>query len=196
MDSYLSFQYQAIAQPPSPRAQPGATNAAPWLFPWSEPVRTRIAPSLAIALAASGLFALVPFSGLIPGPRNAAPWIYAWSEPVRIKRALPPTEQHFFEFEPEPPIAMAMPWYSGFSEPVRFKLGLAHYLQVSFTGPARLLPTPNITATMNAKETGKDIALFGINVFNPSPSAASLQGARVAITIIPAIEGGNVSIEK
>lgn len=123
--SYLT-QYQILAQPPSPASIP-ERNAAVWIYPWSEPVRQRIAPVLAIALIASGIFAPTSFPGTQPGPSNAAPWLYAWSEPVRIKVGLRPEQQQVLAFDPLPRVSFG--WPQWLSEPVRQKPGLGAWLQ-------------------------------------------------------------------
>lgn len=52
-----------------------------------------------------------------------------------------------------------------------------------------LYPTPNITLTIGAFETGKDVGEFGVYLYN------AIGSARVSIVQTPAIGGGNVSIK-
>jgi hypothetical protein len=140
MDSNLSIQYQALAQPPAQSAQPGQSNAAPWLYAWSEPVRQKIKPALAIALAASGYFGPA-FVRENPTPANAAPWLYAWSEPVRVKPAVRTGLQQALAFNPQP--VVPTDWRQWLSEPVREKKGLKAYLQRDFTIDANFVPKSN-----------------------------------------------------
>lgn len=64
-------------------------------------------------------------------------------------------------------------WYNWYSEPVRLKKGIRGHLQPSWTGPARLLPTPNVTITMSAFEINTDEALMAIRVFPYNPPASA-----------------------
>ena len=73
-----------------PVADP-STNESPWHQPWSEPVRTKIAPAAAIALMASGLFAPVLPTNLggetVPGPNVSYPYKFQYqakAEPVFV----------------------------------------------------------------------------------------------------------------
>lgn len=90
-----------------------------WHAPWSEPVRSRIAPQLAVALIASGLAYVeaAPFAERVTEDR----WHQAWSEPVRT-RWLPPAEQQPLAFQPGP--ADPYGWYAPLSEPVRIRAAL------------------------------------------------------------------------
>src|SRR5260370_1455077 len=64
---------------------PSASGNA-WLPPWSEPVRARIAPALAIALIAAGEF--VSFNTITSEAISADKWFAPLSPPVRVKPRL------------------------------------------------------------------------------------------------------------
>lgn len=110
-----------------------------------------------------------------------------WSEPKRFKRnprhvtALQapawagPT---FVPFTPEQNVASR---YEPFSLPKRFKRGLRADLQHFYEAPSRYLPRPDITATMNSSSHTDDAFLFGLNIYDSSPSTTSGQGAKVSI---------------
>lgn len=230
MANWLTIQYQNKAEPPAQSGQPGQSNAAPWLYPWSEPVRQSIKPALAIALAASGAFAPVPFNGIMPGPIEST-YHQGWSEPVRVKPALQTGIQQTLAFHPTPivpndwrqwlsePIRLkpgliaalqrfeaidaqippnvntTLQGYNWWSEPVRDKPGLkAHYQQFLAYHP-RMLPTPDVTATMAAIEVNNDEFLGAINVYDSGGSGGSA-GAKVSVVEISAITGDPVSIEE
>lgn len=102
--------------------QPEEVTESRWHQPWSEPVRVRIAPALAIALAASGLF----FSPQQAGETGQLDKWYAWlSEPVRQKPGLDAARaqnamwfaQVFFSES-----ADYSKWGFAWSEPVRLDL--------------------------------------------------------------------------
>jgi hypothetical protein len=99
-----------------------------WHQPFSEPVRQRIAPQLAVALIASGLTYVN--AGPFPESVTEGRWHQPWSEPVRVRPALPAGEQHVFEFEPAPIVSIG--WYAALAEPVRLKPGLPAGLQQVF----------------------------------------------------------------
>ncbi len=98
------FQYQIKVDPLQPITDKIESR---WHEPWSEPVRTKIAPALAIALAASGLF----FTPSAPFPETVTEsrWHQPWSEPsVKTKRGLAPSNHPFLAFTP-PQIAAVIP---------------------------------------------------------------------------------------
>src|SRR5262249_51802762 len=98
---------------------------AKWHQPWSEPVRSRIAPRLAVALIASGLVYVeaAPFAESVTESR----WHQPWSEPVRVKPRLPEGEQQFLSAQPCPIVSIG--WHNWLSEPIRPKPGLRAGLQ-------------------------------------------------------------------
>lgn len=152
----LALHYQAFTEP-----LPIPATEANWHEPWSEPVRQRIIPALAIALAASGMASLVPFFG--GEAVTESRWHEPWSEPVRVRLALgAPLQQALVETAPQPvtmfTAAVAMPLFEWRMQ----------YQALSTVIP-RLLPTPNIVGTMNLKEL-KDIFLAGAMVFNAPTS--------------------------
>lgn len=141
MTSWLFNQYQIKTEAPTSFITDVPQFESAWHQPWSEPVRKRIIPALAIALAASGLFA--PILGPSqPGPSNAAQWIYPWSDPVRLKKGIPSTEQQFLALPPQPPELSIPGWFSPLSEPVRVKLAVRTGDQ-QFTQQA---PTPPLVS--------------------------------------------------
>jgi|ERR1035437_4080392 hypothetical protein len=257
--------YQQITQQPS-FFGPETITESRWHQAWSEPVRQKIVPALAVAIVTSGLFA----PPLDPTPSYESKWHQAWSEPVRQKPGLPANLQQSFTSDSTPfPTGSNLAWYANLSAPVRTKIGLGSQLQQSFTTdtsvlpeqrqlewfawlnepvklkrglgawlqqadslqvpvippihfPAefqwlsepvrfkpglgtwlqqflayhpRLLPNPNVTAIMAAKETNNDIALFGIQVYSSVTPAANAVLANVSITEIPLIQGATASIE-
>lgn len=162
-----------------------------WHQPWSEPLHPK--PGLGAALQR----AFTVDTAFVPNPRNLLEGWYNWlSEPVRIKRGIPAVEQHFFEFEPEPPEFLDIPWYNWLAEPVRFPKGLKVYLQRAFIGPDRLLPTPTVFVTLNATETNNDVFLGAVLVYNSVTPATSGQGAKVSIIEVPTSGGDPVSIKE
>lgn len=72
--------YQAHTEPVSTSQE--IVTESRWHAAWSEPVRQKINPQLAIALIASGL-SYTPF--IPPPPVIEAQWHQAWSEPVRVR---------------------------------------------------------------------------------------------------------------
>jgi hypothetical protein len=104
----------ALGEGPSARG-----NA--WLPPWSEPVRQRIAPALAIALIAAGEF--VSFNTITSEAISADKWFVPLSEPVRVKPRLLEALQ---EVEPDNPFGLLQVetvsidrWLAPLAEPVR-----------------------------------------------------------------------------
>jgi len=64
-------------------------------------------------------------------------------------------------------------WFNWYSEPVRFKKGIRASYQQAWSGPTRVLPTPNVTITMAATEINSDQALMAIRVFPYNPPASA-----------------------
>jgi hypothetical protein len=97
-----------------------------WHQPFSEPVRSRIAPQLAVALIASGLAYVEapPFAEKVTQDR----WHQPWSEPVRT-RWLPPAQQRAVVPDPQPRVSFS--WWNWLSEPVRTRWLPAAEQQVS-----------------------------------------------------------------
>lgn len=133
--TYTHMQYQVLTEPVSTR--PETVTEDRWHQPWSEPVRKRINPKLAIALAASGLFFTPQTVGEII---NADKWYAPWRDPVRVKPGLrPAVSQNPLTFNPRPFVSFG--WYGNLSEPVRIKRGLRASLQPFFTGDTTVIPT-------------------------------------------------------
>ncbi len=115
-------QYQQHTEPVSTR--PETVTEDRWHQPWSEPVRPKIKPALAIALIASGL-------GWDPQP-IAAPtlntgWQQPLSDPVRVKPS------RIIDRYPFVASAVHIGWFAPLSEPVpRAKGGLIAASQQAF----------------------------------------------------------------
>lgn len=117
------FQYQAKTEAPL-RASP-VTQTMPWFQAWSEPpVKTRIAPRLAIALMVSGLFAPITpqfFAGTGTAVANSIPTNIQFQQQFQYQAlALPATT---------PAAATtSIGWFIPWSEPTR-RTGLGTHLQ-------------------------------------------------------------------
>lgn len=122
------------------------------------------------------------------------------SEPVRIKPGLKSGQQHYLEvvlpayYGPPTPTSSnrwledihESNWHYPWSEPgsvkVSYKRSITLGSQQAFSGPARLLPTPNVTIAMDAAESvNADVAQFAINVYDDQPDRPDLSGANVSI---------------
>lgn len=79
MPTELQFQYQITTRPVFFGSE--TVTESRWHQPWSEPVRRKIDPQLAVALAASG--------AVFPLPLFRIDWYAPLSEPVRFKPELP-----------------------------------------------------------------------------------------------------------
>src|ERR1043166_7532544 len=123
------FQYPSLTQPVAPGGE--TITEDKWHQGWTNPVRHKIAPQLAVALIASGLAYVeaAPFAETVTESR----WHQPWSEPVRVRPALPAGEQHFFEFEPTPIISIG--WHRPLAEPVRFRFTPPAQQQFLAIGP-------------------------------------------------------------
>ena len=136
--------YQVATQAP-----PGAffgieSFESAWHQGWAEPVRQKITPALAIALAASGLF----FTPAPPFDENifADKWIYPWSEPVWPKRGLQASLQRDFTVDTNTfPAGVGMGWYAPLGEPKRLKLGLEAGLQRFTSLDFTVVPPPALS---------------------------------------------------
>ena len=120
------FQYPIGTEPVS--TSPETVTEDRWHQPWSEPVRQRIAPQLAVALIASGLAYVNagPFAEPVTEDRFHA----AWSEPVREKvnrqlaTALIASGATVPPIAPFPETVTEDRWHQPWSEPVRVKPAL------------------------------------------------------------------------
>jgi hypothetical protein len=120
--AFWIFQYQAQTEPVSTR--PETVTESRWHQPWSEPVRQKIQPALAIALMASGQFAPAPLP--IPTPAPAIISI-ALAEPVLRK---PAVKVHLFPADTAGlENILLSKWFNPLSEPVRIKPALGAHLQ-------------------------------------------------------------------
>lgn len=147
----MRILYPQLQAPVLTAAQePEQVTESRWHQPWSEPVRFKIIPALAIVLySTSGTFAPTPVPE--PGPAYESQYHQPWSEPVRFKRdprasvvlaaASGPTEG-IYASQLEP--GKYVPWFAPFSEPVRVKPGLKSNLQQAWTGPTAPPTAPTI----------------------------------------------------
>lgn len=185
---YNYILYPAL-QEPTPQQQGETVFADKWIYPWSEPVRFRTLHTSLIV--SGGLWHSQP----IP-PIN--PWFMPLSEPVRepqrLHAALNPYQGPFV-LQPPGSATLILGWFTWLSEPVRELQGLrAPYQEVLAYHP-RVLPTPNVTLTLDATETNTDDATFGINI-TASSTASGTGSASVSITEIPAMSQGAMSIRE
>lgn len=187
-------QYQVKAEPPDQSVQPGQTNAAPWIYPWSEPVRYRIVPALAIALAASGLF-----SPIISPTQPEGIFFHQWfAEPVRTLPGLGPHLQQVDSL-PTPVLPLASTlnsWFHPLSDPVWLPIGLKDWLQQTTAWPPRLLPPADVTATMAATETNNDVALIGVQVYDSAAPSGAAASANVSIAEVPTENNAAASLRE
>lgn len=101
---------------------------------------------------------------------TAAPWgwLLPFSEPTRFKRGLGAARQQAFAFSPLP-IPTPTPsfgWFAGLSDPaIRSRRGLGAALQQFLAWAPRLPVAFDITAQLNADETGDTFAGAG-TIFN------------------------------
>lgn len=118
MTSYLFTQYQIKAEPPSAFIQDVPKYESAWHYPWSEPVRQKIAPALAIALMASGPTSMPPMP-----PAVSFSYYNPLSEPVRVKPGLRTALQQFdsLQVPVQPLVSSFIGWFNNLSEPVRVK---------------------------------------------------------------------------
>ncbi len=142
-NSYLT-QYQVHTEPVV--ADKETVTESRWHQPWSEPVRQKIAPSLAIALIASG-FVLVQFAFQENVTQDK--WYQELSQPVRVKPGLPSGLQQFYAAEPfsqtQPETVTESRWHAPWSEPVRVKPGLLAGLQQFSTQDTISFSTQGVT---------------------------------------------------
>jgi hypothetical protein len=129
------FQYPSLTQPIFAGGESIIEDK--WHEPWSEPVRSRIAPQLAVALIASGLAYVeaAPFAETVTESR----WHQPWSEPVRVKPRLIDGAQQFLAPDPLPRVSFG--WFNWLTEPVRVKAALPVVEQRVFA----FEPTPIIS---------------------------------------------------
>ncbi len=136
-----------------------------WYFAWTNPPKAKTSVS-----TANQQFIAFVKAAPFPEATFESKWHYAWSEPVRVKPGLWAAHQVAQDYwnpdTPPTPIVTTIGWFSPLAELPRPKPGLATQYQWSFTAPARVLPTPNITGILNAIETA-DVAQFGGIIFNP-----------------------------
>src|ERR1700736_470321 len=129
------FQYPSLTQPIFAGGE--SITEDKWHEPWTDPVRSRIAPQLAVALIASGLAYVeaAPFAETVTESR----WHQPWSEPVRVKPRLIDGAQQSLAPDPLPRVSFG--WYNWLTEPVRVKAALPVVEQHVFA----FEPTPIIS---------------------------------------------------
>ena len=193
------FQYQNITDPTAATFVDTAKHEAPWHQPWSEPVRFKVLPGLAIALAASGPFAPVLNPAKQITTFYESRWHYAWSEPVRLKPGLRaqyhPFATTYFDSRPTPATFLEG-HYQTWRDPVWPKKGLPTQLQQSFFAPDRLLPKANITVQMSAPEASHDSADFGVWVYTSPPVPIDLTALNVSVTEVSPESNASASIKE
>jgi hypothetical protein len=94
-------------------------------------------------------------------------WLYPWSEPVRqkpglkagLQQATAPTAPIY------PILSRLIQWFKPFDEPVREKRGFKAWLQTFFTAGTKPIAA-QVSIVLDATETNKDVALFGVVVYN------------------------------
>jgi hypothetical protein len=160
-------------------------------YPWSEPVRFKQGLQAQYQQVSVRDFLSFPTS-------NHMAWYASLSMPVRLKPGLGVQLQQAFTIDAEilRNIVFSLQAISWWSEPVRLKIGLKAYQQQFLAMPPRLLPTPQVTLTMNALETNTDVALIGIYVYNQVSPATDQSGTRVSIVENPVDRGSAASIKE
>lgn len=122
-------------------------------------------------------------SNPFPVARNYG-WFAPMSSPKRFPRGLRADLQQFFttdwSFVPAPS-SLLNGWLNPFGRPIWPKQGLRASLQQTLAYHPRILPNPNVTVTWDSIETGIDVALFAVNVYDGGATPTSLQGAKVSI---------------
>lgn len=110
-----------------------------------------------------------------PSPFVAYGWRQWLSEPVRLKPGLSVTLQPAFTSDSR--WILELPqfyrWFNWLSEPVRFKQGLSVTLQQTLAYHPRILPKPNVTATLSAFELNNDAATLAIYVIQSQPAVSA-----------------------
>ncbi len=139
-----------------------------WNPTFSEPI---VKVKVGLRASAHQFIAFYP----TPSPFVATGWRAWLSEPVRLKPGFPSQLQQTFttdaKFLLEHPDIQR--WFNWLAEPVRLKLGLSVTLQQALAYHPRILPKPNITATMRAPETNSDAAAIAVNVIQSQPAATA-----------------------
>ncbi len=192
-------QYQGKAEVPPSSLPPIPGFESAFHQPWSEPVRFKVVPRLAIALIASGLFAPVLNPSTQITQFFESRWHQPWSEPVRVKPRLITGAQQFhstfFDILPKP-ANQIQGWFQHLREPVWPKKGLRSYLQQTLAYHPRILPPANVTLRLATTETNLDVAQFGIDVFTSPPVPIDLTAVEVSITEIVDGNNANASIKE
>lgn len=145
---------------------------------WSEPRRFK--RGLAVQLQR----ALFEDTANTTLPKRSPVWFTPLSEPKRFPKRLHAALNPFDMLQvPVVPAADDyIGWYAPISEPVRVPVGLKAWLQMSTAWPPRLLPTPDITAVLDATEVNSDQAEIVYIVAGAASSAkvSIIEGPRSA----------------
>jgi hypothetical protein len=133
MGFHQQIQYQSTTEPVFTGGE--TITEDKWHQPWSLPVRQKIDPRRAVALAASGEFFTSPTVG---ETISVDKWFAQLSKPVVLsKLGLRTGDQQSIAFQPAPSPFAPTGWYDWLSEPVRIKPGLrASAQQFSAYDPA------------------------------------------------------------
>lgn len=181
--------YQAVAQPVPLGNNPETVTESRWHQPWSEPVRFKILPALAVALAAASGNSFSPFPLPNANPTADKYW-YRFEEPVRLKPGIGAHLQQtiaFVEAAPFPEQVTESRWHQPWSERLYAKPGLGAHLAPSYQAPVltpgqepenvsedrwhqpwsqRLLPLAGVHASLQQFHTGP--VDFGAEVLSPT----------------------------
>lgn len=132
-----------------------------WFASWREPVRFK------------GVFRGMPTGEQAAGFPSPQPFVsFGWfdklNEPiVKQKAGLRTGSQSFHTGSPLPFVSFS--WFRPQTElPPKPKIGLAARFQQFLAAPPRLLPTPTITGTLNAIETGDSALFAGLSFARPT----------------------------
>lgn len=182
--------YQSLFQP-VPAITAEEVLESKFHYAWSEPVRVR---RIHTSLIVSG--GTINYNQPLP-PTSI--WYRPLNEPVRLPKGLRawyhPYGSQDTEFVPRAN-ALFGSWYPTLSLPVRLPKGLKAPYHPAFFYHPRTLPPVNLTVTMAALEINSDVALFGVDVFDPEPPVPSQEGASVVIIEVPVADDGSVSIRE
>lgn len=161
-----------------------------WGYQWTDPVRKKRGLQSSLQHFYTTDVSPIPTS-------RGMPWFRGLDTPVRTKPGLRAQLQQTFAFDAKwiiPPDAGIQGWFRPLERPLRRKPGLSAALQAAFFYEPRLLPNPNVTMTMAATETNRDIALFALNVYNASGGTTGALSANVSIVEVPINDDGALSI--
>lgn len=158
-------QQQFIAWQPAP----SPFVATGWFEPLSEPPRKK----RGLPASEQQFISWQP----APSPFVATGWFEPLSEPTRKLPRNPSAYPPFSAWQPAPDPFVATGWFEPLSEPTRTLPGLKAALQQFIAWPPQLRPTPTVTVTMDAFETGDSMAA-SVQAWNvPASAEIGLVGA-------------------